>query len=42
MPKQKKLFSIKNKDNQMNMNVDETLYNHFNHYHQYNRKEYRI
>ena len=28
MPKQKKLFSIKNKDNQMNMNVDEHLYNH--------------
>jgi hypothetical protein len=29
MPKQKKLFTIKNKDNKMNMNVDETLYNHF-------------
>jgi hypothetical protein len=29
MPKQKKLFTIKNKNNQMNMNVDETLYNHF-------------
>ena len=29
MPKQKTLFSIKNKDNKINMNVDETLYNHF-------------
>ena len=29
MTKQKKLFTIKNKDNKMNMNVDETLYNHF-------------
>ncbi len=29
MPKQKKRFSIQNKDNQMNMNVDKTLYNHF-------------
>ena len=29
MPKQKKLFTIKNKNNQMNMNVDETLQNHF-------------
>ena len=29
MPKQKTLFSIKNKDNIMNMNVDERLYNHF-------------
>jgi hypothetical protein len=29
MTKQKKLFSIKNKENQINMNVDETLYNHF-------------
>ena len=29
MPKQKTLFTIKNKSNQMNMNVDETLYNHF-------------
>ena len=29
MPKQKTLFTIKNKNNQMNMNVDETLYNHF-------------
>ncbi len=29
MTKQKKQFSIKNKNNQINMNVDETLYNHF-------------
>ena len=29
MTKQKKLFSIKNKNNQINMNVDEQLYNHF-------------
>ena len=29
MPKQKKLFTIKNKNNQMNMNVDEHSYNHF-------------
>ena len=29
MPKQKKLFSIKNKNDKMNMNVDEALYNHF-------------
>jgi hypothetical protein len=29
MPKQKTLFTIKNKNNQMNMNVDEALYNHF-------------
>jgi hypothetical protein len=29
MPKQKTLFSIKNKGNQINMNVDEHLYNHF-------------
>ena len=27
--KQKNLFSIKNKNNQINMNVDEQLYNHF-------------
>ena len=29
MPKQKKLFTIKNKNNKINMNVDEHLYNHF-------------
>ncbi len=29
MPKQKTLFSIKHKENQINMNVDEHLYNHF-------------
>ena len=29
MTKQKKLFSIKNNKNQINMNVDEALYNHF-------------
>jgi hypothetical protein len=29
MPKQKTLFTIKNKDNQMNMNVDEQLCNHY-------------
>ncbi len=29
MPKQKKVFTIKNKNNQMNMNVDEALNNHF-------------
>jgi hypothetical protein len=29
MTKQKKLFTIKNKDIPMHMNVDETLYNHF-------------
>ena len=29
MTKQKNLFSIKNKNNQINMNVDEQLYNHF-------------
>ena len=29
MPKQKKLFTIKNKKNKINMNVDEHLYNHF-------------
>ena len=27
--KQKTLFNIKNKKNQINMNVDEALYNHF-------------
>ena len=29
MPKQKKLFTIKNKNNKITMNVDEHLYNHF-------------
>ncbi len=29
MPKQKKIFTIKNKNNNINMNVDEHLYNHF-------------
>ncbi len=29
MPKQKKLFTIKKKNNKINMNVDEHLYNHF-------------
>ena len=29
MPKQKTLFTIKNKNNQINMNVSEHLYNHF-------------
>jgi hypothetical protein len=29
MTKTKKLFTNKNKDNNMHMNVDETLYNHF-------------
>ena len=29
MPKQKKIFSIKNKNTKINMNVDEHLYNHF-------------
>ena len=29
MPKQKKLFTIKNNNNKINMNVDEHLYNHF-------------
>ena len=29
MPKQKTLFTIKNKNNKINMNVDEHLYNHF-------------
>ena len=29
MPKQKKLFTIKNKNNKINMNVDEHLCNHF-------------
>ena len=29
MPKKKKLFTIKNKNNKINMNVDEHLYNHF-------------
>ncbi len=28
MPKQKKLLTIKNKNNKINMNVDEHLYNH--------------
>ena len=29
MPKQKTLFSTKKKNDKINMNVDETLYNHF-------------
>jgi hypothetical protein len=29
MPKQKKLFTMKNKNNKINMNVDEHIYNHF-------------
>ena len=29
MPKQKTLFSIKHKGNQIDMNVNEHLYNHF-------------
>ena len=29
MPKQKEIFSIKNKNSKINMNVDEHLYNHF-------------
>ncbi len=29
MPKQKKLFSVKNNDKNIDMNVDEALYNHF-------------
>ena len=29
MPKQKKLFTVKTKNNDINMNVDEALFNHF-------------
>ena len=29
MPKQKKLFSVKNNDTNIDMNVDEALYKHF-------------
>ena len=29
MPKQKSLFTVKNNNNQINMNVNEHLYNHF-------------
>ncbi len=29
MPKQKKLFSVKNNDQNLDMNVDEALYKHF-------------
>ena len=29
MPKQKKLFSTKNNNKKINMNVDESLFNHF-------------
>ena len=29
MPKQKKLFSVKNNDKNIDMNVDEALYKHF-------------
>ena len=29
MPKQKKLFTLKNNDKNIDMNVDETLYKHF-------------
>ena len=29
MPKQKKLFSVKNNDKNIDMNVDESLYKHF-------------
>jgi len=29
MPKQKKLFTFKTKHNDINMNVDEALFNHF-------------
>jgi hypothetical protein len=29
MPKQKKLFSIKNNNKKINMNVDESLFYHF-------------
>ncbi len=29
MPKQKKLFTIKNNDTNIDMNVDKALYNHF-------------
>jgi hypothetical protein len=29
LPKQKTLFAIKTKNNQLNMNADETSYNHF-------------
>ena len=29
MTKKKTLFNLKNKQNQINMNVDESLYNHF-------------
>jgi hypothetical protein len=29
MPKQNTFFTIKNKDNQINMTVDEHLHNHF-------------
>ena len=29
MTKKKTLFHLKNKQNQINMNVDESLYNHF-------------
>ena len=29
MPKQKKLFTVKTKNYDINMNVDEHLYNHF-------------
>ena len=28
MPKQKKLFTVKTKNNDINMNVDEALFNH--------------
>jgi predicted choloylglycine hydrolase len=29
MPKRRKLFSVKNNDKNIDMNVDEALYNHF-------------
>ena len=39
MPKQKKLFTVKNNDKKIDMNVDEALFNIFNHYHHYNKKQ---
>ncbi len=42
MPKQKTLFSIKHKGNQINMNVDETLYNHFQSLSPTQQKRYKI
>ncbi len=38
MTKQKKLFSVKSSNKNIDMNVDEALCKHLNHYHQYNKK----